>query len=144
MGENSRKSIQGKSLESPDPKNILVLHPDLLRSLEPEGINQDGWAVKNILLAVECPAGRVPEANDFGTSYAAISSVGSWLPSSRAAQRPRLMLQAPEHYWRQKVLHGIADHAAERISHWAVRKYFDTVCRNGFEAGGTGTLPRRI
>jgi hypothetical protein len=67
MGENSRKSIQGKSLESPDPKNILVLHPDLLRSLEPDGINQDGQPLKNILLAVECPAGRVPEANDSGT-----------------------------------------------------------------------------
>ena len=40
----------------------------------------------------------VPKPNDFGTSYAAFSSVGSWLPSSRAAQRPRLMLQAPEHY----------------------------------------------
>ena len=39
---------------------------------------------------------------------------------------------------------GIADHAAERISHWALRKYFDTVCRNGFEAGGAGTLPCRI
>jgi hypothetical protein len=68
MGENSRKSIQGKSLESPDPKNILVLHPDLLRSLKPEGISQDGEPLKNILLAVKCPVGRVPEANGFGTS----------------------------------------------------------------------------
>jgi hypothetical protein len=67
MGENSRKSIQGKSLESPDPKNILVLRPDLLRSLKPGGISQDGEPLKNILLAIECPAGRVPEANDSGT-----------------------------------------------------------------------------
>jgi hypothetical protein len=29
-------------------------------------------------------------------------------------------------------------------THWALRKYFDTVCRNGFEAGGAGTLPCRI
>jgi hypothetical protein len=67
MGENSRKSIQGKSLESPDPKNILVPHHDLLRSLKPEGISQGGEPLKNILLAVECPAGRVPEANGFDT-----------------------------------------------------------------------------
>src|ERR1700722_10981370 len=43
-----------------------------------------------------------------------------------------------------KSFNGIADHAAERISHWAPRTYFDTVCRNGFEAGGAGTLPCRI
>ena len=33
MGENSRNSIQSRSLQSPDPKNILVLQPVLLRSL---------------------------------------------------------------------------------------------------------------
>jgi hypothetical protein len=53
MGENSRKSIQGKSLQSPDRKNILVFHTDLLRSLKPERISQDGEPMKNILLAVE-------------------------------------------------------------------------------------------
>ncbi len=103
-------------------------------------LDVDGWVWSEFLLS-RFPVGS--SANKIAGPFAMARAIGTRC-CSPPESAPGLCCKRLNTIGAIKSFNGIADHAAEQISHWALRKYFDTVCRNGFEAGGAGTLPCRI
>jgi hypothetical protein len=110
-----------------------------LGSVDYGQLDVDGWVWSEFLLS-RFPVGS--SAKKIAGPFAMARAIGTRCCSPESARG--LCCKRLNTIGAIKSFNGIADHAAERISHWALRKYFDTACGNGFEAGGAGTLPCRI